>query len=460
MKNRYSFSWFLFGLGSQLQIIASLSFTEVFVFAAAPFIFLNERHHMRCNGVMPFFWLSLAVAFGCAVGCVVNHTPPAAVLRGMAITCLLPCTVVVGHWMLRRDMGGFKWMLIGTALSSLLSTFVFQKSVEVSKYAGGVGGAEAVEAIMSGPIFWISRLNEILNAIPKGWYLQCPIVVSSCVPLFMAGFSMLTSISGRSSALGALGTAILIIIAGKKRETIRRRLCNKFGFWCCVAIIGIFCMHSVYHVSATQGWLGEDARKKYEVQSKGDKSIIKLLLGGRMDSFCGFIACVDKPIVGFGPWALDKDGYVGEFFSKYGTYEDYMKYINKLEYARKSGDVIGLIPCHAYITQFWLWYGIFGLLFWLYVIFVLLRYLKQDCWAVPQWFMWIAASIPGYFWGIFFSPWSARISGIVFVVACLMARAVRKGRMLLPDKMIIEIEKTENTISGWRNFKKVGRNLG
>jgi hypothetical protein len=102
-----------------------------------------------------------------------------------------------------------------------------------------------------------------------------------------------------------------------------------------------------------------------------------------------------------------------------------------------------MIPCHAYITEFWLWYGIFGLLFWLYVIFVLLRYLKQDCWAVPQWFMWIAASIPGYLWGVFFSPWSDRIGGIVFVVACLMARAVRIGVQPLPDYMEEELFKME-----------------
>lgn len=381
---------------------------------------------------------------GCAVGCVVNQTAPAFILRGMAITCLLPCTVVVGHWMLRRDMGGFKWMLIGTALSSVLCTFVFQRSVEVSGLAGGEGGADAVEAIMSGPIYWIGRLNEILNAIPKGWYLQCPIIVSICVPLFMAGFSMLTSASGRSAALGAIASAALIIIAGKKRETIRRRLCNKFGFWCCIAIIGIFCMHSLYHISATQGWLGEKSRLKYEMQSKGEKSIAKLLLGGRMEAFCGLIACVDKPIVGFGPWALDKDGYVGEFLSKYGTHEDYVKYIDRLEYARKYGDVIGLIHCHSYITQFWLWYGIFGLIFWVYSIFVLLRYLKQDCWAVPQWFMWIAASIPGYFWGIFFSGWANRVGGILFIIACLMTRAVRKGRQPLPFDMIEEIRKADS----------------
>ena len=443
MKRGKFFAWFLFGLGTQLQIIASLSFTELFAFAAAPFIFLKEKDYMKRNGIMPFFWLSFLVVVGCVVACIANHTEPLFVLRGMAVTCLLPCTVVVGHWMLRRDMGGFKWMLIGTAISSVLCTFVFQKSVEISGLAGGVSGESAVDAIMSGPIYWINRLNAMLSAIPKGWYLQCPIIISIAVPVFMAGFSMLTTTSGRSAALGAIGTVGLILIGGKKREAIRRRLCNKFWLWCCIAVVGIFCMHTLYRVAATQGWLGEDALEKYEQQTQGDTSIMALLLGGRMESFCGLIACVDKPIVGFGPWAMDNDGYTEEFLSKYGTYEDYQSYLKSIEWGLANGKTTHLIPGHAYITEFWLWYGIFGLLFWLYVIFVLIRYLKQDCWVVPQWFMWIAASMPTYIWGIFFSPWADRIGGIIFIVACLMARAVRMGVQPLPDYMEEEIIKVE-----------------
>lgn len=443
MYKKHTLAWFLFGLGTQLQIIASLSFTELFVFIAAPFIFLREKDYMKRNGIMPIFWLSMLVVVGCVVACIANHTASVYVLRGMAVTYLLPCTVVVGHWMLRRDMGGFKWMLIGVAISSVLCTFVFQKQVEVVMLSGGEAGKDATDAIISGPIYWIGRLGAMLGAISKGWYLQCPIFVAAGIPLFMAGFSMLTSVSGRSAALGAIGTVAIILIGGKKREAIRSKLCNKFWLWCCVAIIGILCMHTLYRVSATQGWLGEDALKKYEQQTQGDTSIMALLLGGRMDSFCGLIACVDKPIVGFGPWAMDNDGYTGEFLEKYGTYEDVSNYYKQMERNFAHGRTQHMIPCHAYITEFWCWYGIFGLLFWLYVIFVLARYLWQDCWVVPQWFMWIAASIPGYFWAIFFSPWSDRIGGIVFVVACLMARAVRMGAQQLPDYMEEEIFKVE-----------------
>lgn len=436
---KIAFGWFLFGLGSQFQLWGvSLSFTELFVFAAAPILFIGELPYMRRNGMMRFFWLSVAVMIGGGIACLVNHTPFHFALRGMAVVCLLPCTIVVSHWMLRRNMNGFKWWLVGAVFSSVLCTFIFQRSVEVSQLAGGVADKHAAEAIMAGPIYWIGRLGEFLNVPAKGWYLQCPTMYCVGAPLFMAAFSMLTSVSGRSAALGALASAALVLLGGKKQRTMRR-----VGRWfwglLIAAIIGAFVAKNVYAYAATHNLLGEGAREKYENQTKGNKGMMALLLGGRMESFCGLIACVDKPIIGFGPWALDRGGYAAEFLGKYGDSGDYARYMEAEQFRAAEG-LDKLIPCHAYITEFWCWYGIFGLLFWLYVLFVFARYFRQDCWAVPQWYMWIAASIPGFCWGIFFSPWSDRVGGILFVVACLMARAVRKGRQQLPMEMIREIK--------------------
>lgn len=444
MKNRNLIGWFLFGLGTQLQIVASLSFTELFVFAAAPLLYFKELPYMKRNGIMPLFFLSLAVFVGCIIAIFVNHTEFIFALRGLAVTSLLPCTVVVCHWVLRRDMSGFKWMLLGSALSSVMNVFVFQSSVELTMYAGGEVGASAVQGIMSGPLFWVSRIGKFITLFPRGWYMQCPTWLAAAAPLFMAGFSMLTSVSGRSAALGAMGSAALVILGGKKRATIRRGVCLRFWILVVIAIIGCLLAKFVYETSAEAGWLGEDAQKKYEIQTHGDKSLKALLLGGRMESFCGLLACFDNPIIGFGPWPVDRNGYTEEFLGKYATNEDYQKYINQQMYYHKMGlDSSHRIPCHAHLTEFWCWYGVSGLIFWLYVIFVIIRYLKQDCWAVPQWFMWLAAASPEYLWGVFFSPWAARITGILFIVACLMVRAVRKGAQQLPQEMIDEIRKRE-----------------
>ena len=436
------FLFFLFGLGGQLQIIASLSFTELFVFTAAPFIFFKEWYYLKRNGMATFFYISICVVLGCAVACWVNHSPPFAVLRGMAVTSLLPCTVIVAHWLLRKDLNGFKWSLIGGAISGVFCTFWFQKSVDVAMLAKGVSGEAAVDAIVNGPLYWIGQIGTFTLLLPKGWYLHFPTGVSVILTLFVGIFSILTSASGRGASVRSLASAAVMIIGGRRCQTMKR--IGRY-FWILVFLgsVGAFLVKEGYSMAASQGLLGEVSRKKYEMQTKGDKSLKAIILGGRMESFCGILACLDNPIIGYGPWAVDEKGYVAEFLAKFATREDYESFLKAEEYHFAHGITTHLIPCHAFITEFWCWYGIAGLVFWLYAMFVMLRYLRQDCWAIPQWFMWIAAAVPGYFWGIFFSPWSERVGGVMFIVACLMARAVRQNRQPLPKEMIDEIRTVE-----------------
>jgi hypothetical protein len=198
-------------------------------------------------------------------------------------------------------------------------------------------------------------------------------------------------------------------------------------------------------MAALSGWIGEDARQKYEVQTKGRDDLLQLVIGGRAASFVGLLAVVDKPIFGFGPWAVDDKGYYEAFYSRYASAEDYEELlrINITLYKAGLSRSYGLIECHACWLQFWVWYGLVGMIFWLYVIFVLFRYLRQDCWVVPQWFFWLGASAPGVLWMIFFSPYTTRVLMPIMLVGYLMARAIRYGRVCMPVEMIKEIEATE-----------------
>ena len=437
MHKKKTLLWLILGLGSQLQVVASLSITEIIVLAASPFIFLKNHQQMNRDGIMPFFWMSILVVVGCIIGCVANHTDPKAVLRGMATTCLISCSIIFSHWIIRKDPSGFKWMMLGGAFSGIISTFCFQNAVELAQTGGDV------DLIVSGPLFWIKRLGAFVTLPTRGWYMHMPTAVNAVAPLFMAVFSMLTTQSGRSAALSSIAFVAIVLIGGKRPKTMMR-ISRYFWLIGCVGIVAIFAMHRVYKIAAMKGWLGEDSRVKYEIQSKGEDSIGRLLLGGRAEAFIGLLACRDKPIVGWGPWAVDTKGYREEFMMKYGTMEDVMElYKRQQRLAAMGVTKDDMIKCHAYITEFWVWYGIFGLLFWLYVMYVMLRYLRQDCYAVPQWFAWLACAIPGMFWSIFFSPFQSRFGAPLFVVACLMSRAVRKGVFQLPLEMIDEIKKVE-----------------
>jgi len=191
--------------------------------------------------------------------------------------------------------------------------------------------------------------------------------------------------------------------------------------------------------------MGEDSRLKYEIQTKGGEGLLQLVIAGRAASFVGLMAVVDKPIVGFGPWAVDDKGYFEAFYSRYASPEDYAALLRANIAAVNAGLSRSnyLIECHACWLQFWVWYGLLGMVFWLYVVFVIIRYLKRDCWVVPQWFFWLGASAPGVLSMIFFSPYTTRVLTPIMLVGYLMVRAVRYGRVCMPVEMIKEIATTE-----------------
>ena len=68
---------------------------------------------------------------------------------------------------------------------------------------------------------------------------------------------------------------------------------------------------------AKENILSEEALRKYEMQTKEGEGIVNLVVSGRMESFVAIPACFDNPIWGYGPWAIDMDGYYENFLQKY-----------------------------------------------------------------------------------------------------------------------------------------------
>lgn len=430
MKKKLSLLWFIIGFGNGWRIIASLSVSEAIILASSFFVIPSEYSFMKRDGTSFYFGLALMTVLGCIAAVIVNQTPGLLALRGLAATSILACSIPFGHLMIRKHPSGFKWMFVGLSMTLLVRTLMNGSS------------------FVNDPLYWKSRVNSwgLLPII--GWYLNVPATYRIGCPLLVALFSLTKTVSGRGTALGAIFFAVIAFIGGHTRKGMGR-LSRNFWRYFLYGLLSIFCLHSVYRIAAIKGWMGEAATRKYEIQTQGSSSIGRLLLGGRGESFIGLLACRDKPIVGWGPWIMDKGfRYREEFVTKYGTEMDVEAFYRKRESSvqqQQMKKVMGrsLIACHSHVTEFWLWYGIFGLLFWVYYAFVLIRYYKDDCFVVPQWFGWLACSIPGLLWDVVFNPFSSRIVLPMAAVGCLMARAVRRGQFVLPPEMIAEIGRKE-----------------
>ena len=434
-SGKYLILWFLLGLGYQLQFIASLSISEAVVLLVAPFLMGKEISRMRKSGVLPLFGWSLILIVGCVLACLANHCSGWQVIRGLATVSIITCLIVVFHRLIWCSPNGVRWFFVGVLLCLVINTFIFRRQGDVTMYG------DDLDSIMNGALYWIIRVNNLVSLPIKGWYLQTPWLYSATAPFGIGVFAMLVSTSGRSAALVSFVSGLFIIIGGRKPK--RMNLIAKNFYLILVAFSFLAPLSYVGHKAlAGGGYLGEKAQEKFESQTRGGDNIASLLVGGRAGSFAGFYSCVEQPIVGWGPWALDLAGNNAKFIYKYGSYED----IRDLEWKRaqraKTGRRgVGLIATHSTVEQFWVWFGAAGLFCSLYWAFVLLRFLRQDLAAVPQWFGWTMMLIPPFFWDFFFSPYSDRVIYTLLLVACLYARGVRLGRVGLPLYMLNELRR-------------------
>jgi len=432
---------------TQIRLIGSCGISEAVILFIAPYLFVNDYAELRRDGFLPVTWLSLLVVAGCCIASVYNDTPFACFIRGFAAPAVLFSTLVVGHHLLRRSLSGIKWFYLGLAISWTINIFVFQRSVEYDAWASGVTGLDAVEDVMSSPIFWTGRISHWLEIPLRGWFYMTPTWFAVLAPLGLFVFAVLTTESGRSTAVCAISAAALALSGGKKIKRLCR-LQRQFVVLVVLAAVGAMGLSSLYKTAALNGWMGEKSYKKYVAQITGreKQGVLGVLMGGRVEFFAGLYATWLHPIVGYGPWPIDKEGVYDDFILKYGTNEDFeAREKNAIAMRAQGFNIVDFVPSHSHIIGYWTWYGISGFLFWLYVLCQIVRYFRKDLATVPQWFGLLGLATPGMLWSIFFSPVGDLIPETMFIVALMMTRAVRMGAVPLSPEMIEEIRKVERT---------------
>lgn len=436
MKRKTDIPLFLFGLFSmtQISVIGSIGISELVCFLVAPFLFAANYGRLKSTGFIIVPRLALLACTGCALSSFHNATVFPLFIRGMASTYSLFATPVVLFALLHENLRGIKWIFVGVACSLIVNVFVFQTGYELSGYAGGEVSSDTATNIMHGTLFWLQRITSWLMVPVYGWYLSTPTPYSAVAPIVMSIHTLMTTESGRSATMTAVGAVALILLGRKKIRSmlwVQRHLVL-------LAILGgvvLFTMKSVYVYLGEERLLNEKAMRKYENQSKQGTGFLKLLIGGRAGFFAGLRACCDNPFWGFGPWARDEKEYYKEFLAKYGDAEDYDRFTMEYEKHRARGGVAGLMPAHSHIVGFWVNYGLLGLPFWVYIFCCMIRHFRKNMAAIPQWYGYFAYYLPLNLWHIFFSPYGNRIEDCVFVTCLMLADAVRRQKIPLSDDM-------------------------
>lgn len=434
LSKRGNLLLFLIGMFSltQVTLVGNIGISELFIALVFPFVFMQDLQLLKRDGCSTAIWLCLLACLGCCISSWVNHSRLVDFLRGFASPYMLAACITVFHRLLRRNIDGYRWVLVGIAVSGIINIFFFQYGAEAALSDSGSRGLEAADAVTDSSLFLTGHIAPWLRIPVQCWYDATPLWYSVLAPVVLAAFTMFTTSSGRSATAVALSSVLLIFYGGK---SLHRKLVIQKNFWvlCLAGLIVAFGIKTVYKQLAIHHVLGEEAVKKYEKQSRGGGGMLQLLMGGRAEFFYCLSACLDRPFVGHGPWAVDTSGYYETYLFKYGAEDDVEAYMKSLESAQRRGvQLKGLyIGGHSYILSFWCWYGILGLPLWIYVLYLLVQIFKKHLAAIPMLYGFVCLLAPNFVWNIFFSPFGARVTQAFSIVVLLLIRAVGTGRLTI-----------------------------
>lgn len=428
--------YFLIGLGmaTKVNIIGFVGISQIFFFLAAPILYMRNYGAMKRDGFHTLTNLSLVAFVGCLVSSLYNHTQFALMARGLALCYTWFSSIVVFYYLIKRDASGLKWLFVGLALSQIITIWGFRTGVETSAML-----ANGEEVIKDRESWFMVHFGGMFTLPLYAFFMHTPIALSWGICCFPAVWTMVRTSSGRSAVLTLIVTSVLILFVG--RSPLRmRKLKQKFVLIMIVTLSCGLAFASLYKYLGSHGLLNEKANDKYQIQMAKKKSgVLGSLMAGRSEFFVGTFAALENPIFGCGPWPLDKKGYYQDFLVKYGNAEDIDRYFKYIEWRNQFGEAYSLIPTHSGIVCGWIYNGILGLPYYIYLFWLMFTVLRKHLDAVPQWFGYFAFIIPGELWNIFFSPPGNDISPLMAML--LYALAIGRRKLQLPRKMQVEAMK-------------------
>jgi hypothetical protein len=229
-------------------------------------------------------------------------------------------------------------------------------------------------------------------AVLLSWYLRAlfPLQIGiSITPVVLV--SVLSILQGARSQ-GLILLLCAAVTYSKSRLSRVKSTPLKAGILILTAIAGVSAVYFLYSALAVDGYLGQEERDKYLLESSGELGLIS----GRAEIFSSLRAIRDAPIIGHGSWAKNAEYvlYLQDVLASYGVDMYYDETNN-------------VIPTHSHLFGSWVEAGIFGAICWAYVLYFIgkccSRVMKSES-SIDVLVLYIIILMS---WDILFSPFGA-----------------------------------------------------
>lgn len=389
---------------TQIRIVGFIGISELAMLICGPFVLASQMRNLRRDGLMPFLILAGLWALSALVTDLYRQTPMQSMIKGLASPIMIVCMTPCFYALLRKDIRLFKWAVIGFVVTVFLSTYLIQAGTSVGDAERM--GVTAREAALGYKLNYMSQVSSVIRMFPMLMFLKYPLL-AMVTTVGLAVFALLEG--GRSGFLCLLISAGLMMLEAGNRQKMRR--IARRGLFMGMLMIGmLYLAKEGYEFAARRGYMGEQELQKHQMQSESKIG----LLSGRSQFVAVFYAVQDSPILGHGSWAVDYKGYGVRAMEWLGEYEEIDRYY-------RSG-FVDLIPGHSHLMTAYVWHGLLGAVFWVYVLVIIWRTFSRNLGVVPELFGYLALTLPALTWAIFFSPFGGRVGFVFAMVVYLLIR--------------------------------------
>lgn len=385
-----------------INIVGQLMFSDILVLLLAPILLFNKKFNKNQPYLKTIMLLLLLWILGAVISDVFNGTSLRNALRGISMIIFFGLHIFVIFILVNGYKERYYILIIGLAISFPLrwitgNSIFSSESIFSVPWKMGVGlGFTILFMSFLGYFFTSERLRGKI------------LLLVSPIHLFLNARSLFLT-----TVLAASVSAFQLKIYSKKNRVIF------ISFVMILVIIVMPLAMTIYGNLNESGTFGKEAQQKYLEQTAGGK--INILLAGRSELLVSTKAISDSPIFGHGSWAE----------SKY-YYYIYLKSLQAIGKdvnwdATRQKDTY-LIPSHSILFGTWVYHGIIGVSFWVYILFLTFKAISVALTGVKPVSTRELLVVFALLWDIFFSPFGqARrcIEAVYIVVVCLLLSDLR-----------------------------------
>lgn len=385
---------FIVGLFSitQIRLIGAFPLSEFITVVFALFLFPKMFSFFKYKRFRNVWLLLCCWLFGAFVSDIYNNSILNDVLKGLGTIILFSIDILFSYWALKDNYNRMIYFLLGAFLSSFLQLYIFPSQSLV----GALTEYGVADIWDTWAVYFVAPIVLILAFLFYSSYRKWVIAIIFLYALY----SVFNMSRNQFLIYSIVGSLLLVIrrINAFREGCIKQIFIQKQSFrYLLLLLLCLIVVKSSYEYLAGNGYLGEAAFRKYEIQKFESKMG---LVSGRKEVWMGLYAIKNSPILGFGSFAKDKEGYALRFLQKFDP--DNISVFNSFRYETD-------IPAHSHIVCAWLWHGLFGLLFWLYILYLCLLFLWKYILKDPPLIAFSLLMIFIFLWNIFFSPFGDRI---------------------------------------------------